>query len=272
VRSCLAISAIIHAALLLWVALGPGSKPFGPAYAEPIMVDLVLPQEVARDPFKLDLPTFELPKPDLPKPELRKPDPLNPELSKPIEARPEQQARLDAPKPAQRPPAPAKPAPQADPKQAAASQSQPPTADDLKEQAATAARVAWMLDLPSAASTNLAAPPSELKSNLSGEEVAELKARVSKCFTPPAGVEDAPGLEILMRLALKPNGTLAVEPALIRAPALLSGPPLVESAKRALRQCQPYSSLPADKYKDWKVLDLTFTLAGPSGVGGRSTR
>jgi hypothetical protein len=27
----------------------------------------------------------------------------------------------------------------------------------------------------------------------------------------------------------------------------------------ALQACQPYTMLPADKYKEWKVLDLPFT-------------
>jgi hypothetical protein len=40
----------------------------------------------------------------------------------------------------------------------------------------------------------------------------------------------------------------------------------VESAKRALQQCQPYNTLPAGKYLDWKILDLTFTAQGPSGL------
>ena len=33
---------------------------------------------------------------------------------------------------------------------------------------------------------------------------------------------------------------------------------------RALQQCQPYDSLPADKYQDWKVLELSFSANGPS--------
>jgi len=36
---------------------------------------------------------------------------------------------------------------------------------------------------------------------------------------------------------------------------------------RALRQCQPYGFLPAAKYKEWKVLDLSFS---PTGLSARS--
>jgi hypothetical protein len=28
---------------------------------------------------------------------------------------------------------------------------------------------------------------------------------------------------------------------------------------KALQACQPYAMLPADRYREWKVLDLNFT-------------
>ena len=33
----------------------------------------------------------------------------------------------------------------------------------------------------------------------------------------------------------------------------------MKSASSALVACQPYKMLPADKYDEWKVMDLTFT-------------
>ena len=71
----------------------------------------------------------------------------------------------------------------------------------------------------------------------------------------------------MLRIALDPDGTLVAEPTLIRGPASLAGPPLVESAKQALQKCQPYGALPADKYKDWKVLDGLHGQ-GPSSLSG----
>src|SRR5258707_11260660 len=41
VRTCIVISVGIHAAFVLWLALGPGAKAFDPANAEPILVDIV---------------------------------------------------------------------------------------------------------------------------------------------------------------------------------------------------------------------------------------
>jgi hypothetical protein len=40
----------------------------------------------------------------------------------------------------------------------------------------------------------------------------------------------------------------------------------MQTAMRALRQCQPYRFLPAAKYKEWKVLDLSFSPTGLSAL------
>jgi hypothetical protein len=108
--------------------------------------------------------------------------------------------------------------------------------------------------------------------DLTRDEIAEFKTHLSKCWVVPAGVPSSPGFDVLIRIALNPDGTLGTAPELIRAPASLAGPPLVDSAKQALRQCQPYGTLPAEKYLDWKILDLTFTAQGPSGLSGPPAR
>ena len=89
---------------------------------------------------------------------------------------------------------------------------------------------------------------------------------MSKCWVVPAGVPSTPGFDVLIRIALRPDGTLGTKPELVRAPASAAGPPLVDSAKRALQKCQPYATLPADRYLDWKILELTFTAQGPAGL------
>ena len=40
---------------------------------------------------------------------------------------------------------------------------------------------------------------------------------------------------------------------------------LLHSAIAGLKQCQPYKMLPADRYGEWKVLDLDFTPKDFSG-------
>jgi hypothetical protein len=84
----------------------------------------------------------------------------------------------------------------------------------------------------------------------------------------PAGVPSTPGFDVLIRIALRPDGTLRAKPELVRAPASLAGPPLVDSAKQALQKCQPYATLPTDRYQDWKILELTFNAQGPAVLSG----
>jgi hypothetical protein len=243
-RIYFAISIVIHAAIVLWFLLGPGARALDPASAQPILVDLVSPNDAQSD--------SESSKSEEAKSEETKSEETKSQESKPETAKPE----------------PSKPDLAADQKSAPRNDPQFALQDSAEERAATAARLTWMLGLPTDTAASLAAPPSENKTNLTSEEVAQLKARVSKCWVVPPGVPSTPGFDVLIRIALNPNGTLGAKPELIRAPASLAGPPLVDSAKQALQKCQPYAGLPADKYKDWKILDLTFTAAGPAGLSG----
>ena len=226
-RISIAISVVVHAAILLWLVLARGGTPFDPAEAQPILVELLQPQEAPREAEQ------EPRKPDEPK-------------QKPSAEQPKSDKTNDKKTP--------------DPTF---------TAQD-EDRAATAARLAWMMNLQTDMTVNLMAPPSEGKSNLTAEVIEAFKTQVSKCWSTPDGVPE--GIDILVRVAFKPDGKLSVAPELIRAPASLAGPPLVASAKRALQQCQPYAMLPPDKYQDWRVLDLTFTADGPAGLTKASRR
>ena len=106
--------------------------------------------------------------------------------------------------------------------------------------------------------------PAETVANLSQQEIAALKARLKECWKPPAGLADTEDLVVMLRVSLKPDGTLRDDPAMLAASASENGPALLRTAASALRQCQPYSFLPAAKYKEWKILDLSFSPAGLS--------
>jgi hypothetical protein len=236
-RICIAISVAVHAAIVLWLVLAHGGRPFDPAEAQPIMVELLQPQEAPREAEQ------EPPKPQESK---QKPSPEQPKSdeTKTNETKSNKTNDKKTPDPTL-------------------------TVQD-EDRAATAARLAWMMNLQTDTAVNLMAPPSEGKSNLTAEVIEAFKTQVSKCWSTPDGVPD--GVDILVRVAFKPDGKLSVAPELIRAPASLAGPPLVASAKRALQQCQPYAMLPPDKYQDWRVLDLTFTADGPAGLTKASRR
>ena len=64
---------------------------------------------------------------------------------------------------------------------------------------------------------------------------------------------------VVLRIYLRRDGGLAGEPVLIEASASRDGPVLLKAAIRTLKECQPYGFLPADKYREWRVLDLSFS-------------
>ena len=72
-------------------------------------------------------------------------------------------------------------------------------------------------------------------------------------------------VRIKLRAVLATDGTLARPPILIEAPPSAKGVAVVKSAMSALQACQPYKMLPADKYGEWKVMDLPFS---PRDFGG----
>jgi hypothetical protein len=101
-----------------------------------------------------------------------------------------------------------------------------------------------------------------VSANLSQTEIAAFKAHLQQCWRAPAAISEAQKLVVVLRVSLKPDGALGAEPTMVAASASENGPALMQTAMRALRQCQPYAFLPAAKYKEWKVLDLSFSPSG----------
>jgi hypothetical protein len=263
-RTCLAISVVIHTVVMLWLMLAPNARTLEGAGTEPVLVDLVPPQDAPPDAQQTP-PKLEIAKAEDAKAEEKS------ELPRPAKSPPNgDPSKTEPPKPPRQ--AEQKPTPKNEPKNEIknAIKDEPQTApqDNAEERAATAARLAWMLNLPVGSAANLGAPPSEEKANLTSEQIAAFKAQVRKCWVAPPGTPNAPDVNVVMRIALSPDGTLGAPPELIRAPGEVDGRPLRDNAKRALQKCQPYAGLPSDKYKDWKILDLTFTAEGPAGLSG----
>jgi outer membrane biosynthesis protein TonB len=90
------------------------------------------------------------------------------------------------------------------------------------------------------------------------EGVKEFKEQVRRCFKLPSGLAAGQQLQMVIRIALSPNGALVGQPEMVAAKMSPLGPALRDSAIDAVRQCAPYK-LPADKYQDWKVLDIDFS-------------
>jgi hypothetical protein len=107
--------------------------------------------------------------------------------------------------------------------------------------------------------------PADMAARLSREDIAAFQAHLQKCWNPPATVAGAQNLTAVVRIALGRDGAMLAEPILVKASASAQGPALVKSATQALAQCQPFGFLPADKYEEWKVLELSFSPRGLTG-------
>jgi outer membrane biosynthesis protein TonB len=213
-------------------------------------------QQPAAEPASAQTTPAAPPKPEAPKPAPKseksdlKPDPVPPKQPKPAQ------------QPAEAPASPAAPANQPSSQAASAPQStsqpaafgatpvfMPPTDANLK--------YAVGLGLPADGGDFDA--PAETVANIDPESAAALRQRLKSCAALPKGLSASDNVKIVLRVALSPDGRLMHEPALIEASASAKGPVLMKGAINALTSCQPYAMLPADKYQEWKVLDLSFT-------------
>ena len=84
------------------------------------------------------------------------------------------------------------------------------------------------------------------------------RERVSWCSSLPAGLDAGDRISVSLRVYLNRDGTLASPPQLLGPTPSPKAQVLMQSAIDALQKCQPYTMLPAEKYKQWKTIDLVF--------------
>jgi hypothetical protein len=116
-----------------------------------------------------------------------------------------------------------------------------------------------MLGLPEDARGQGSGGQAAESAKIATSDTDKLREHLRGCASLPASIGAADKIKIVMRAVLSPDGTLAAYPTLIEASASPKGPALMQAAIGALQACQPYSMLPADKYKEWRVLDIPFT-------------
>jgi hypothetical protein len=259
IRTGIAASAIAHLSVLVLVLLFTEVHPFGSVTAEPIAVDIVTPEEVAE----------RTPEPP-PVPEAKPEDAFDADSSSPAPA-PESQEAVAPPQ------EPAAPSPSPPVKQAAAQPPAEPPASPLPSyvppEPDLSIKYQVLLGLPPDMSQDPAAGaliggpdsrPADIASNL----VAEFRRHLRTCLKLPQSIAPSDNLRIKLRVSMSPEGRLAAAPVLIEASASPKGPALMRGAIGALQACQPYAMLPADRYGEWKVLDLSFTPQDFSGGQG----
>jgi hypothetical protein len=261
------ISALAHAGVLAWVLLGT-PKPFETASGEPISVDLVTPDEVPPETPKPPEP----PKPQQAEtpPLLIPPRPTTVTQSTQTALASPPQAQAPAPQPPAQPPQRGAPTPAtAAPQRSAAAppNPSPPPQEPAAPSIFDPASIPKLLDIappPPAAAAPEYDALADVAASLSREQVTAFKAHLKKCLKLPAGVDAARELRVVMRVFLTPNGALAADPMLVAAPAAQEGPALVRAATQAFKACQPYA-LPAEKYNEWKTLDITLSPRDMAG-------
>jgi hypothetical protein len=216
-------------------------------------------------------PPEPTPAPPVPQPDPTPPPPKEtapaPEATAPPDptpAPPQQQTMKDVPLPHVRPtppkpkPQPPKPAPdttQQDMDQITALLQQPapatPTSTDTPPPTQDQQTVG--------AVTGLDAP------TLTASELDALKSKILSCFHPPPGWADSQDGDVVLMLDLNQDGTLSGAPSVVQTPQGQYSSSATESASRAVRLCQPYDMLSANKYDVWKQVKVRFS---PSDVGG----
>ncbi|WP_024575118.1 MULTISPECIES: hypothetical protein [unclassified Afipia] len=270
-RTGAAISVAAHvAALTAWLLLA-GVHPFEPTTAEAITIDIVTPEEAPPLPKEpdYDFPTLSDKSQDS--------DMSRQQASAEKQAAQEesQQAALKPPKPAPAPPTkpkqetrqaalkqqPEPPKPAEQPPQQAQPQATPSA--QPQQEVPTAApditsKFGMMFTLPDAGAAGDFDAKATAKANISNEDAAALRTHLKTCSILPKSVSPSDNVRIVLRVAFQRDGKLAAEPLLIEASASAKGPALMRSAMDALEKCQPYAMLPADRYDQWRMLDLSF--------------
>jgi outer membrane biosynthesis protein TonB len=262
VRTALIISALAHA--LFWgLATLSAPNPLAKPSEAPITVDLVSPAEFAEMTAAGEMAEANAKNAAAEKAE------KNAEADKAAEpqAAPPPERPDQARQQPQAPPAQIKSQDKSQTKSQAKSQTKSPAPAPLPapeppklQQFAAGGWLDTALSLPP--STTSPFDVAESGANLERSEIAAFKAHLQECWKPPASLAAASNLVVVLRISLQPNGALAGEPSLLAASASAEGPTLIQTATRALQQCQPYAFLPADKYKEWRNLDLSFSPAG----------
>jgi outer membrane biosynthesis protein TonB len=269
IPSDITASAIAHVSLLTLFVLFSEVHPFGAVTAEQIPVEIVTPQELAEQ----QAPPVEPPAENKPEPapspqpdfsRLDKPpaDTAPPPAAPPPAAQPQKQTTLATPRAAQPPSQQVAPPPS----QPATPAYKPPEPDvSIKYQVLLGLPPDLSPSLPTAPAQgpnkgddNFDAPATDA-ADIANTLIAAFRRHLKACSKLPASLSGTDDVKVKLRVLMTPDGRLAADPILIEASASMKGPLLMQGAIRALQACQPYAMLPADRYGEWKVLDLSFT-------------
>lgn len=286
-RKGLAISSVLHGAILLWAIVTFSATPFEAANTESL-VDIVSDRD-----FKQMIAGSEhAPKSETPKPLVEKVAEVkpNPDPTPKVTEKKEIVTAAEAPPPPQKTetkPEKKQPEQKTDPIAEALKKDDTKKKEEKKEeekkvvdtrpvpmpprkppqQKFDPAKVAALLDkrdpqrqaatgaeisrTASLGFTSGSAP------ELSQSELDALRNQIQACWSPPAGTVDAKQLIVKVQLLLNQDGSVQAQPTVTNRSSHPQFQLAAEAALRAIRRCQPYK-LPIAKYQSWRDVEVTF--------------
>ena len=274
-RKATAISAGLHAAVLLWATLSFSGKSFDVTPAESLPVDFISEKDFSEMTKGVkDAPKVETPKPLVEKKAEEPPKPIEEAKPKVTERKELQAAKEPTPPPEPQPPKPdpiaEKLKQQDEPKQTKTEpQPLPPKKPPQKPQPKFEPdKIAALLDKRdpqrnAATGVEANATPSlgtatGAAAQLSQSEIDALRARLMALWNPPVGMQDASQTQVTIRIRFRKDGTLAVGPQVITSGSGAQFNAMRDSAVRAVFVGQPYTMLRPEHYEQWKEIDFTF--------------
>lgn len=279
-RRSTVISIALHAAILVWaVAIFPSARLDAPPLLD-VPVDVMSPSEFTKlkagmVDAKDDGPVEK--KPDAPKPkaltEKTEPKPEEKVPDKEAEAKPKDEpkteekkevVKAEKPKPVKtEPPKKPKPAPEAKKRDFNADRISA-LLNKIPDQSQPTPKAA---DTPPEAKKKTHGQSTGTEMTMSVNEIDALRAKIAQCWSPPPGGLGAEHIVVRLRMQLNEDGSLVGYPSVENGGGSGFFQAAADSAVRAVYQCQPYSSLPADKYAVWRDLILNFDPSQMYGSG-----
>ena len=286
-RTDLTISAIAHAALLLWCALSFSAAPLVAAAPDSLPVDIISDTQFSQlTKGNKTAPKAETPKPLVEKIEEPKPSETPaPKIAEKPEIKP-------IPKEAPPEVAPPEPKPEAKAEIKPEKKSPPkpdPIAEALKKEDAKRAAEAKKAAAASKKKSQPAFNPDQIAAlldksdpqrqaatgdeinrepalgtatgsaaTLSQSEIDALRARLAQLWNPPAGASNPQELVVKIRVKLGRDGKLTGPPMVLTSGRGSVFEAARDGAVRALFQGQPYEMLRPDHYDLWKEMEITF--------------
>ncbi|MBN9020665.1 MAG: hypothetical protein J0H08_00880, partial [Rhizobiales bacterium] len=115
--------------------------------------------------------------------------------------------------------------------------------------------------MPSSSPATLGVSTGNANAQMTQSEIDALRSQITRCWVIPQGWTSPREVTVSVRFQLNLDGTVAGMPEVVEYPASQYGPVAGDNAVRAVMQCGPYA-LPAEKYDQWKDVQLRFTPQG----------